>query len=156
MHRLCWIHLTTRDLLPITPGKAACLCILTEAGDIADDTIVSNNGEDEWMIVHGSGDTMALLEAWASRHYFVGNVWNIILPADVWATFVILFWRHDHATRGKNRFGDKRGNIFWTQRHNGVFQIRNFLFQKALFALTWRKIKRILVWQAMCEVIRLV
>ena len=30
---------------------------------MADDAIVSNNGNDEWMIVHGSGDTMALLEA---------------------------------------------------------------------------------------------
>lgn len=56
-------HLTTRDLSRVTPGKAAYLCVLTEAGGIADDAIVSNNGNDEWMIVHGSGDTMALLEA---------------------------------------------------------------------------------------------
>ena len=33
---------------------------------MADDAIVSNNGGDEWMIVHGSGDTMALLEASAA------------------------------------------------------------------------------------------
>ncbi|MBE1284310.1 MAG: aminomethyl transferase family protein [Rhodobacteraceae bacterium] len=56
-------HLTTRDLSKLAPGKAAYLCVLTEAGGIADDAIVSNNGGDEWMIVHGSGDTMALLEA---------------------------------------------------------------------------------------------
>ncbi|NSY40872.1 aminomethyltransferase family protein [Leisingera sp. ANG59] len=56
-------HLTTRDLSNVAPGKAAYLCVLTEAGGIADDAIVSNNGGDEWMIVHGSGDTMALLEA---------------------------------------------------------------------------------------------
>ncbi|WP_291734927.1 aminomethyltransferase family protein [Leisingera sp. F5] len=56
-------HLTTRDLSKVTPGKAAYLCVLTEAGGIADDAIVSNNGGGEWMIVHGSGDTMALLEA---------------------------------------------------------------------------------------------
>ncbi|UWQ35764.1 aminomethyltransferase family protein (plasmid) [Leisingera sp. M527] len=56
-------HLTTRDLSKVTPGKAAYLCVLTEAGGIADDAIVSNNGRDEWMIVHGSGDTMALLQA---------------------------------------------------------------------------------------------
>lgn len=56
-------HLTTRDLSKVPPGKAAYLCVLTEAGGIADDAIVSNNGGDEWMIVHGSGDTMALLEA---------------------------------------------------------------------------------------------
>lgn len=56
-------HLTTRDLSKVSPGKAAYLCVLTDAGGIADDAIVSNNGGDEWMIVHGSGDTMALLEA---------------------------------------------------------------------------------------------
>ncbi|CUK20308.1 Aminomethyltransferase [Ruegeria denitrificans] len=56
-------HLTTRDISKITPGKAAYLCVLTDTGGIADDAIVSNNGGDEWMIVHGSGDTMALLEA---------------------------------------------------------------------------------------------
>nr|WP_322864850.1 aminomethyltransferase family protein [Aquicoccus sp. G2-2]MEA1112078.1 aminomethyltransferase family protein [Aquicoccus sp. G2-2] len=55
-------HLTTRDLSKLTPGKAAYLCVLTEQGGIADDAIVSNNGADEWMIVHGSGDTMALLQ----------------------------------------------------------------------------------------------
>ena len=56
-------HLTTRDTSRIAPGQSAYLCVLTEAGTIADDAIVSNNGGDEWMIVHGSGDTMALLEA---------------------------------------------------------------------------------------------
>ena len=60
-------HLTTRDMSRIAPGKAAYLCVLTERGGIADDAIVSNNGGDEWMIVHGSGDTMALLEASAAR-----------------------------------------------------------------------------------------
>lgn len=56
-------HLTTRDLSKLAPGKAAYLCVLTGQGGIADDAIVSNNGGDEWMIVHGSGDTMALLAA---------------------------------------------------------------------------------------------
>ena len=56
-------HLTTRDMSKIAPGKAAYLCVLTERGRIADDAIVSCNGSGEWMIVHGSGDTMALLEA---------------------------------------------------------------------------------------------
>lgn len=56
-------HLTTRDVSRITPGKAAYLCVLTDNGGMADDAILSNNGGDEWMIVHGSGDTMALLEA---------------------------------------------------------------------------------------------
>ena len=56
-------HLTTRDMNRIAPGQAAYLCVLTDEGTIADDAIVSNNGNDEWMIVHGSGDTMALLES---------------------------------------------------------------------------------------------
>ena len=56
-------HLTTRDVSRIAPGSAAYLCVLTETGGIADDAILSNNGDDEWMIVHGSGDTMALLRA---------------------------------------------------------------------------------------------
>lgn len=56
-------HLTTRDMFEIAPGTAAYLSVLTENGGLADDAIVSNNGKNEWMIVHGSGDTMALLEA---------------------------------------------------------------------------------------------
>lgn len=59
-------HLTTRDISKILPGQAAYLSVLTEEGTMADDAIVSNNGNDEWMIVHGSGDTMALLEASAN------------------------------------------------------------------------------------------
>lgn len=59
-------HLTTRDMSKIAPGQAAYLSVLTEQGTMADDAIVSNNGNDEWMIVHGSGDTMALLEQSAS------------------------------------------------------------------------------------------
>ena len=54
-------HLTTKEMAKITKGKAAYLCVLNENGGIADDAIVSNNGDDEWMIVHGSGDTMNLL-----------------------------------------------------------------------------------------------
>ncbi len=61
-------HLTTRDLNKVAPGHAAYLSVLTDAGTMADDAIVSNNGDDEWMIVHGSGDTMDLLTASAQGH----------------------------------------------------------------------------------------
>lgn len=61
-------HLTTRDMSRVGSGKSVYLCILTDKGGIADDAIVSNNGGDEWMIVHGSGGTMALLEASALGH----------------------------------------------------------------------------------------
>jgi aminomethyltransferase len=56
-------HLTTREMAKIAPGSAAYLSVLNEKGGLADDAIVSNNGDNEWMIVHGSGDTMALLQA---------------------------------------------------------------------------------------------
>lgn len=59
-------HLATRDISKIKPGEAAYLCVLTDKGGIADDAIVSNNGNDEWMVVHGSGETMALLRASAN------------------------------------------------------------------------------------------
>lgn len=56
-------HLTTRDVSRVAAGQAAYLSVLTDEGTMADDAIIYNNGNDEWMIVHGSGDTMALLEA---------------------------------------------------------------------------------------------
>jgi aminomethyltransferase len=59
-------HTVTRDISKIAPGQSAYTVVLTDAGGMADDAIVSNNGADEWMIAHGSGDTMALLEASAA------------------------------------------------------------------------------------------
>jgi len=50
----------------IVPGDSAYTSVLTDQGTMADDAIVSNNDGNEWMIVHGSGDTMALLEASAA------------------------------------------------------------------------------------------
>ncbi|MGI9374160.1 MAG: aminomethyltransferase family protein [Hyphomicrobiales bacterium] len=58
--------LVTRDVNHIGTGRAAYVCVLTDEGTIADDAIIYNNGGDNWMIVHGSGDTMALLETSAS------------------------------------------------------------------------------------------
>ena len=55
--------LTTRDMTRISAGQSAYVSVLTDDGTMADDAIVSNNGDNEWMVVHGSGDTMALLEA---------------------------------------------------------------------------------------------
>jgi len=59
-------HLTTRKMEAIAAGQSAYLCVLTDEGTLGDDAIVSNNGSDEWMIVHGSGQTMELLEASAN------------------------------------------------------------------------------------------
>lgn len=59
-------HATSRDIKRIKPGRSAYLSVLTDAGTMADDAIVYNHGDDNWMIVHGSGDTMAMLEASAA------------------------------------------------------------------------------------------
>ena len=56
-------HATTRAMAKIGPGQSAYVSVLTENGTMADDAIVSNNGGDEWMIVHGSGNTMENVEA---------------------------------------------------------------------------------------------
>lgn len=56
-------HATSRDIGRIGAGQAAYLSVLTDEGTMADDAIVYNCGDRDWLIVHGSGDTMALLEA---------------------------------------------------------------------------------------------
>lgn len=55
-------HATSRDLGRVGPGQAAYLSVLTEEGTLGDDAIVSNNGGDEWMIVHGTGQTLSLVQ----------------------------------------------------------------------------------------------
>lgn len=56
-------HVITRDMTKILSGQSAYGSILTEQGTVADDAIISNNGNDEYMLCHGSGDSMALLQA---------------------------------------------------------------------------------------------
>ena len=52
------------DEEPILPDALVLdLCSEPEVVPLPDDAIVSNNGNDEWMIVHGSGGTMVLLES---------------------------------------------------------------------------------------------
>jgi aminomethyltransferase len=46
----------------IYPGKSAYGAILTEQGTVCDDAIIANNGGDEWMHCHGSGDSMQRLQ----------------------------------------------------------------------------------------------
>jgi aminomethyltransferase len=54
-------HVISRDATKIGPGQSAYGSILTEAGTVCDDAILANNGADEWMLVHGSGDAMQRL-----------------------------------------------------------------------------------------------
>ncbi len=59
-------HVTTRDMTKVPPGKSAYGAILTEAGKVCDDAIIANNGGDEWLLCHGSGESMARLMESAS------------------------------------------------------------------------------------------
>jgi len=56
-------HVITRDMTQVAPGQSAYGSILTEQGTVADDAIIANNGGSEYMHCHGSGDSMALLQA---------------------------------------------------------------------------------------------
>ena len=55
-------HVITRDMRRVAPGQSAYGAILTEQGTVCDDAIVANNGGDEWMHCHGSGESMARLQ----------------------------------------------------------------------------------------------
>ena len=54
-------HVITRDMTRVAPGQSAYGSILTEQGTVCDDAIIANNGGDEWMHCHGSGDSMQRL-----------------------------------------------------------------------------------------------
>ncbi|MEM6986907.1 MAG: aminomethyltransferase family protein, partial [Pseudomonadota bacterium] len=53
----------SRDCRAIPPGKAAYGSVLSERGTVADDAIAFNCGDQGWLFVHGSGDSMAMLTA---------------------------------------------------------------------------------------------
>lgn len=55
-------HVITRDMTKIYPGKSAYGPILTEDGTICDDAIIANNGDNDWLVVHGTGECMQRLE----------------------------------------------------------------------------------------------
>ena len=55
-------HVITRDMTAVMPGQSSYGAILTEQGTVCDDAIISNNGNNEWMHCHGSGDSMQRLQ----------------------------------------------------------------------------------------------
>jgi len=62
-------QVATRDLSVVGPGQSAYGAVLTEEGTVADDAIVANLGDDQWLFVHGSGASMELLgESGAGRN----------------------------------------------------------------------------------------
>ena len=54
-------HVMTRDMAAVSPGSSVYGTILTDSGRVCDDAIVANNGNDEWMHCHGSGESMQRL-----------------------------------------------------------------------------------------------
>ena len=59
-------HVISRDMNRVYPGKSAYGAILTEQGTVCDDAILANNGDDEWLLCHGSGESMERLQESAS------------------------------------------------------------------------------------------
>ena len=55
-------HMITREMNKVETNQSVYGSILTEQGTVADDAIIANNGNDEYMFCHGSGNSMALLE----------------------------------------------------------------------------------------------
>ena len=55
-------HVISRDMSAIPPGESPYGAILTEQGTVCDDAIIANNGADEWMHCHGSGESMERLQ----------------------------------------------------------------------------------------------
>ncbi len=55
-------HVISRDMNRVYAGKSAYGAILTERGTVCDDAILANNGNDEWLLCHGSGESMARLQ----------------------------------------------------------------------------------------------
>lgn len=55
-------HIITRNMATIDAGKSAYGAILTEQGTVCDDAIIANNGNNEWLLVHGSGESMERLQ----------------------------------------------------------------------------------------------
>ena len=80
----------TRDARKITPGTAAYTAVLNDEGRVCDDAIVANNGDGEWMLCHGTGDSMTLLRASAA-----GREVEIVLDDDL----------HDLSLQGPKALG---------------------------------------------------
>ena len=55
-------HIITRNMLNINVGQSCYGTILTEKGKVCDDAIIYNNGNNEWLLVHGSGESMERLQ----------------------------------------------------------------------------------------------
>ncbi len=55
-------HVLSRDMTKVGAGQACYGTVLTDRGMVCDDAIVANNGGNEWMHCHGSGESMERLQ----------------------------------------------------------------------------------------------
>ncbi|HCH32438.1 MAG TPA: hypothetical protein DE045_05825 [Oceanospirillaceae bacterium] len=55
-------HLITRDLSKVATGMSVYTAVLTDEGGVADDAIVANCGDQAYLLCHGSGSSMELLQ----------------------------------------------------------------------------------------------
>jgi aminomethyltransferase len=55
-------HIITRNMAGVEAGRSAYGPLLTEEGTICDDAIIANMGANDWLVVHGSGETMERLQ----------------------------------------------------------------------------------------------
>ena len=55
-------HVITRDMSKVAEGESAYGAVLTDSGTVADDAIVANLGNNEYLHCHGSGDSMQCLQ----------------------------------------------------------------------------------------------
>ena len=55
-------HVITRDMSKVYPGKSVYGAVLTEQGMVSDDAIIANNGNNEFLLCHGSGGSMERLQ----------------------------------------------------------------------------------------------
>ena len=55
-------HVMSRNVAILGEGESAYSAVLTDQGTVCDDAIAGNNGNDEWMFCHGSGESMQRLQ----------------------------------------------------------------------------------------------
>ena len=55
-------HTLSRNIESLAPGQSAYSAVLTDQGTVCDDAIAGNNGNNEWMFCHGSGESMQRLQ----------------------------------------------------------------------------------------------
>ena len=53
----------SRDMTQVAPGRSVYGTVLSDQGRVLDDAIIANCGDDEYLFCHGSGESLACLQA---------------------------------------------------------------------------------------------